>query len=90
MPAVRVEDAAGTVSAPFRFKVPAPPDMSITFVAAADAVKVMPPLAFSVPVVITILPTSVVVVFEPAKVIRPETVAVPALIFHAVVTEAVG
>ena len=86
VPAVRVDEAAGTVRAPFRLRVPAPPDISITLVAAAEPAKVIPPFAFSVPVVITIFPTRDVVVLVPAKVISPETVAVPALMFHAVVT----
>ena len=90
VPAVSVEDTAGTVSAPFKFNVPAPPDISITFDAATDPTKVIPELAFSVPVVITIFPTLAAVVLVPANVIRPATVAVPALIFHALVTDAVG
>ena len=88
--AVSVEEPAGTVSAPFRFKVPAPPDISITLVAAAEAVKVIPPLAFNVPELMTIFPTRVAVAFIPANVIKPETVAVPALMFQAAMTDAVG
>ena len=90
VPAVSVEEAAGTVNAPLRFSVPAPPDISITFEPATEAVKVIPPLAFRVPVVITIFPVRAAVALAPAKLIKPETVAVAALIFHAVVTDAVG
>lgn len=90
VPAVRVEERAGTVRAPLRFRFPAPPDITITLVAAAEPTNVIPPLAFRVPVVMTILAMRVIVAFTPAKVIKPETVAVPALMFHAVTTAAVG
>lgn len=82
LPAVKVEESAGTVNAPFKFNTAAPPDISITLVAAAEAVKVIPPFAFKVPVVRVILPILEVVTLAPAKVIRPETVADPELIIH--------
>ena len=39
VPAVSVAEAAGMVKAPFRFRMPAPPDMMICFVPAAEAVN---------------------------------------------------
>jgi hypothetical protein len=90
VPAVNVEEAAGTVSAPFKLRVPAPPDIVITFDAAAEAVNVIPPLAFSVPVVRTTVPTGLPVALDPANVISPETVADPPLMFQAFVVLVVG
>ena len=89
-PAVSVEELAGIVSAPFRLTTAAPPDKSRIFVAAADVVKVIPPLAFNVPVVRRIFAILDTVAFGPANVISPATVAVPALMFHVPVKAAVG
>ena len=50
----------------------------------------MPALALSVPVVIKVFATLVPVVFDPAKVMRLLDVTVAALMFHALVTTAVG
>jgi hypothetical protein len=49
---------------------------------AAEAVKVIPPLAFNVPDVIVSVARLFVLVLEPAKVISPPTVADPASILH--------
>jgi len=78
-PAVSVQELAGIVRAPLRFNRPAPPLMSITLVAEAEPVKVMPLRAFSWPVVMVILEMREVVVVAPLKVMRPVTVAEPAL-----------
>src|SRR6185295_14848847 len=81
VPAVNVA-FDGVVSAPLRFSVPAPPDISITLLATVPIdVNVIPPLALNVPEVITMV-AILLKLFEPGKVISPETVADPALIFH--------
>src|SRR5690349_3162943 len=64
--------------------------MSMILPAATDATNVMPALALSVPVVITILAMRVFGVLLPANVIRLLTVAVAALIFQALVKAPVG
>ena len=93
VPAVRVPTAV-KVSAPFRFKVPVPPPVliSITLDDAAVPVpeKVIPPLAFKVPVVVSIFATRVPPLLLAGKLINPETVAVAALMFQAVMKLAVG
>ena len=92
VPAVNVPPEVN-VNAPFKFNEPAPPLMSITLEAACVPLpeKVIPPLAFNVPVVITIFSVRVAVLFEAGKLIRPDTVAEPPLIFQAqVMPVAVG
>lgn len=87
VPAFKKAEPAGTVSAPFRFRVPVAgaSDISITFVAAGEEMNVMPPLAFSVPdeILIVVMGGLFVVVVVPVKEIKPLTVAVPASILHA-------
>ena len=77
--------AVAVVKAPLRLMVAAPPVRSITFVAGVVPAKLIPPLAFNVPVVITIRPIRLAVALVPAKLIKPLTVAVCALIFHTFV-----
>ena len=87
VPGVRVPVPLVKVRLPCRFNTPAPPDISITAVCGveADELYTILPFSFSVPVVITTLAILVMVVPTPPIFIFPETVAVPAFIFHAVV-----
>ena len=79
---VSVEEVAGVVSAPFKFKVPVPPDMSIIFVIAAEEVNEIPPFAFKTPEVMVIAAVFEVFVLDPGNEMSPATVAEPALILH--------
>ena len=91
VPAFNVPDKLANVKAPFIFSVPAPPDISITLLASGvEPAKLMPPWALSVPVVIAICPILVAPLFVTARVINPETVAAPALIFHDIVAVVLG
>jgi hypothetical protein len=78
------------VKAPPRFKVPAPPDISITFDALLPVTITKSPEMVSVPVVIAICAMRLVFVAIPANVTFPPTVDDPALIFQAVVAPPVG
>ena len=82
MPAVSVAEFPEKIIFPLKLIRPAPPEISITFVAAVVPWKNIPPSAFSSPVVITIWDIRDVVAFVPLKEMSPVTVAEPALIFQ--------